>query len=145
MDGKAARAVNGKVTEFAATETGVSFSLLANALPWVLPADTAEGQKLTHLGHKYSNEKVTVRGLPAGNYALKIDGAEVGQWDAGTLAFGVELEGNEKTGGAAKHGAFCLEAQHYPDSPNRPEFPTTRLNPDETYKQTTVHKFSVAK
>lgn len=55
------------------------------------------------------------------------------------------LEGNEKTAGAPKHGAFCLETQHYPDSPNRPDFPTTRLNPGETYKQTTVHKFSVAK
>lgn len=55
------------------------------------------------------------------------------------------LEGNEKTGNAPKHGAFCLETQHYPDSPNRPDFPTTRLNPGETYTQTTVHKFSVAK
>lgn len=55
------------------------------------------------------------------------------------------LEGNAKTGNAPKHGAFCLETQHYPDSPNRPEFPTTRLNPGETYTQTTVHKFSVAK
>jgi aldose 1-epimerase len=55
------------------------------------------------------------------------------------------LEGNAKTGNAPKHGAFCLETQHFPDSPNRPEFPTTRLNPGETYTQTTVHKFSVAK
>ena len=90
-----ANAVNGKVTDLA--ESGISFSLLANALPWVLPADTAEGQTLTHLGHKYSNEKVTVRGLEAGKYALKIDGVEVGQWTDGQLAFGVELEGNEKT------------------------------------------------
>ena len=55
------------------------------------------------------------------------------------------LEGTPKTGNASKHGAFCLETQHFPDSPNRPEFPTTRLNPGETYTQTTVHKFSVAK
>lgn len=55
------------------------------------------------------------------------------------------LEGTPATGNAAKHGAFCLEAQHFPDSPNRPEFPTTRLNPGEAYTQTTVHKFSVAK
>jgi aldose 1-epimerase len=55
------------------------------------------------------------------------------------------LEGTLKTGNAPKHGAFCLEAQHFPDSPNRPEFPTTRLNPGETYTQTTVHRFSVAK
>ncbi len=55
------------------------------------------------------------------------------------------LEGTPATGNAAKHGAFCLETQHFPDSPNRPEFPTTRLNPGEAYTQTTVHKFSVAK
>lgn len=38
--------------------------------------------------------------------------------------------------------AFCLETQHYPDSPNRPDFPTTTLKPGQTYKQTTVYKFS---
>lgn len=36
---------------------------------------------------------------------------------------------------------FCFEAQHYPDSPNKPEFPTTLLKPNETYTQTTVYKF----
>lgn len=55
------------------------------------------------------------------------------------------LEGTPATGNAPRHGAFCLETQHFPDSPNRPEFPTTRLNPGETYRQTTVHKFSVVK
>lgn len=44
---------------------------------------------------------------------------------------------------AGKHGAFCLETQHYPDSPNQPKFPTTVLKPGETYKSTTVHRFSV--
>lgn len=58
---------------------------------------------------------------------------------------GNHLKGTSETGNAAKHGAFCLETQHFPDSPNHPDFPTTRLNPGETYKQTTVHKFSVAK
>lgn len=39
-------------------------------------------------------------------------------------------------------GAFALEAEHYPDSPNQPAFPSTRLNPGQTYSQTTVLKFS---
>lgn len=39
--------------------------------------------------------------------------------------------------------AFCLEAQHFPDSPNQPNFPSTILNPGETYKQMTVYKFGV--
>ncbi|MCB9921593.1 MAG: galactose mutarotase [Planctomycetaceae bacterium] len=53
------------------------------------------------------------------------------------------LDGSESGGGFNQYGAFCLETQHYPDSPNQPSFPTTILKPGETYKQTTVHKFSV--
>ncbi|MFC1764257.1 aldose epimerase family protein [Planctomycetota bacterium] len=41
-----------------------------------------------------------------------------------------------------KHDGFCLETQHYPDSPNKPQWPTTILRPGETYQTTTVHKFS---
>ena len=41
--------------------------------------------------------------------------------------------------------AFCLETQHFPDSPNQPSFPTTVLNPGEVYKTNTVYKFSVKK
>ncbi len=42
-----------------------------------------------------------------------------------------------------RFGAFCFEAQHYPDSPNKPEFPSPILKPGETYTQTTVYKFGV--
>jgi aldose 1-epimerase len=42
-----------------------------------------------------------------------------------------------------QHGALCLEAQHYPNSPNEPAFPSTIIKPGETYRQTTVYKFSV--
>jgi len=42
-----------------------------------------------------------------------------------------------------KHYGLCLETQHFPDSPNKPDYPSTLLRPGETYKQTTVHKFSV--
>ncbi|WPR75031.1 aldose epimerase family protein [Algoriphagus sp. NG3] len=37
--------------------------------------------------------------------------------------------------------AFCLETQHYPDSPNQPNFPSTVLKPDEKYEQTCIYKF----
>jgi len=37
---------------------------------------------------------------------------------------------------------FCLETQHYPDSPNHPDFPSTILRPGEKFHQTTVFKFS---
>jgi aldose 1-epimerase len=38
--------------------------------------------------------------------------------------------------------AFCLETQHYPDAPNRPDFPSIRLNPGETYHTISEYKFS---
>jgi aldose 1-epimerase len=53
------------------------------------------------------------------------------------------------TGKQGKPYAFrsglCLETQHYPDSPNQPSFPSTVLRPGETYKTTTVYKFSTEK
>jgi aldose 1-epimerase len=40
-----------------------------------------------------------------------------------------------------RHFAFCLETQHFPDSPNHPDFPSTILEPGETFRTLTVHKF----
>jgi len=42
-----------------------------------------------------------------------------------------------------RHGAFCLETQHYPDSPNQPQFPSTVLTPDEFYKTSSIYKFGI--
>lgn len=46
-------------------------------------------------------------------------------------------------GGAsyARHGAFCLETQYYPDSPNRPNFPSAVLLAEKTWKNSTVYRF----
>ena len=52
------------------------------------------------------------------------------------------LDGSATSGGFPQHGAFCLETQHYPDSPNHPEFPSTLLKPSQTFKSTTIYKFS---
>ncbi|MGD0573721.1 MAG: aldose epimerase family protein [Sedimentisphaerales bacterium] len=41
-----------------------------------------------------------------------------------------------------KYGALCLETQHYPDSPNKPMFPSTVLRPGEKYETITIHTFS---
>ena len=43
----------------------------------------------------------------------------------------------------AHRGAFALEAQHFPDSPNHPSFPSTELKPGQVYHQTTEYQFSV--
>jgi len=40
-----------------------------------------------------------------------------------------------------KHYAFCLETQHFPDSPNKPNFPSVVLQPGQKYTSVTVHKF----
>jgi aldose 1-epimerase len=56
------------------------------------------------------------------------------------------MEGKFKFKGGVKDDlrtAFALETQHYPDSPNKPQFPSTELKPGETYKTTTIYKFSV--
>jgi galactose mutarotase-like enzyme len=62
-----------------------------------------------------------------------------------TIYCGNFLAGNLK-GKAGKtyvnRGDFCLETQHYPDSPNQPDFPSTLLSPGEEYKTTTLYKFS---
>jgi hypothetical protein len=91
-----ATAAGGKVTDITGGDT-VSFTFTGERLPWVLPPDAADGYKLTHAGHHFSNEKVTVRGLKPGKYDLKIDGQTVGTYASGQLAFGVELEENDKT------------------------------------------------
>lgn len=44
-----------------------------------------------------------------------------------------------------KHSAIVLETEHYPDSPNEPSFPTTVLNPGDTFHSTTIYQFSVKK
>jgi len=53
------------------------------------------------------------------------------------------LNGEASQAGNPQHGAFCLETQHFPDSPNQPNFPSAILKPGETYHEVTIHKFSV--
>jgi len=55
------------------------------------------------------------------------------------------LDGSPGKGGVEyhKYGAFCLEAQNYPDAINQPGFPSPILHPGETYKQKTIFKFDV--
>ena len=57
------------------------------------------------------------------------------------------LDGTFSGGGKAykKYFGLCLEPERFPDSPNRPEYPSAVLRPGETYRHTTVHKFSVQK
>lgn len=88
-----ATAINGSVVDQSELSKGAVTAKL-NALPWVLPADAAEGYKMTHAGHRMSNEKVIFRNLEPGKYELRIDGTAIGKWSDAQLATGVEIEEN---------------------------------------------------
>ena len=63
------------------------------------------------------------------------------QFYAGNFMNGKDLGKSGKPYGY--RAAFCLETQHFPDSPNKPEFPSTLLEPGQTYSHTCIYKFSV--
>lgn len=76
------------------------------------------------------------------------------QMDVSTTEPGVQFYGgnflNDNTIGKGgkvygQRTGFCLETQHFPDSPNQPSFPSTVLNPGDEYTSTTIYKFSVKK
>jgi len=56
------------------------------------------------------------------------------------------LDGSVKGKGGnvyARRGAFCMETQHFPDSPNHPKFPSTELKPGQRYQSTTIYSFAI--
>jgi aldose 1-epimerase len=58
------------------------------------------------------------------------------------------LDGSIRGKGGKAYGrrsGFCLETQHFPDSPNRPAFPSTELKPGQRFQSTTVFRFGVEK
>ena len=77
---------------------------------------------------------------PKSGRTLEIQTTEPGiQFYAGNF-----LDGTIKGKGGHVYGhrtGFCLETQHYPDSPNQPKFPSTILQPGQTYRTSTVFKF----
>jgi aldose 1-epimerase len=78
---------------------------------------------------------------PASGRQLKVFTVEPGvQFYGGNFLDGT-FKGRD---GAAyvKSSGLCLETQHYPDSPNRPDFPSTTLLPGKTYRTTTVFEFT---
>lgn len=111
------------------------------------------GSRIEHVEGGYDHCYV-LKGEKAAEPSLA---ARVGEPESGrvmevwTTEVGIQLytanamNGHHGAGGVKyeKHAGFCLEAQHLPDSPNRPGFPSPILRPGQTYRQTTVHKFSV--
>ncbi|MGD0020083.1 MAG: aldose epimerase family protein [Candidatus Limnocylindrales bacterium] len=114
-----------------------------------------EADEQLEYGHGYDHNWVIDRGsekglVPAASAYEPISGRllEVSTTEPGVqLYVGSYLDGRlvGKSGKAyGRRSGFCLETQHYPDSPNKPGFPSTTLKPGETYRSTTVFKFSVS-
>ncbi|MBN2214800.1 MAG: galactose mutarotase [Bacteroidales bacterium] len=77
---------------------------------------------------------------PVSGRVMEIYTTEPGiQFYAGNFLDGT-IMGKDSTSYKYRH-AFCLETQHFPDSPNQEDFPSTVLNPGETYRTSTIHKF----
>jgi aldose 1-epimerase len=80
---------------------------------------------------------------PASGRVLRVLTTEPGvQFYSGNF-----LSGATGKGGLTypRRSGFCLETQHFPDSPNKPKFPTTVLRPGVRYTQTTIYQFTVRK
>lgn len=73
---------------------------------------------------------------PASGRVMQVHTTEPGlQFYSGNF-----LDGS--VGGLAYRSGLCLETQHFPDSPNRPDFPSTLLRPGETFRSTTEYRFT---
>ncbi len=94
---------------------------------------------------KKENELTTIASLyhPGSGRRMDVSTTEPGvQFYSGNFLDG-SLTDTKNGQKYIRHAGLCLETQHFPDSPNQPSFPNTILKPGETYKQTTVYKFSV--
>ena len=76
---------------------------------------------------------------PASGRVMEVFSTEI----AVQLYTGNGLDGQPHSGGFDRYHGVCLECSHFPDAPNQPDFPGTILRPGATYRQTTVHRFSV--
>jgi aldose 1-epimerase len=105
------------------------------------------------LGRGYDHNFVLIKNKPNGlTLAARAEESTTGRvLEVWTTEPGIQLyTGNfldgsiHGKGGIAytKRSAFCLETQHFPDSPNHPNFPSTILSPGQRYHTTTIYKFS---
>ncbi len=119
--------------------------------PTAIGARIEEEDEQLGFGAGYDHNYVIDRDADGLALAATVSEPETGRvMDVLTAEPGVQfysgnfLDGHHigKGGVAHQHrSGFCLETQHYPDSPNQPDFPSTVLRPGETYKTSTVYKF----
>ena len=78
---------------------------------------------------------------PASGRVMEVETTKPGVQLYTAKALNDRLQWNDRPYGPY-HG-FCLETQHFPDAPNKPQFPSAVLRPGETYHHKTVFRFSV--
>ncbi|RKN42338.1 aldose epimerase family protein [Streptomyces hoynatensis] len=115
--------------------------------------DIRRGHPQLHHGQGFDHNFVLDKGITAGprHAATLYDPASGRVLEVATTEPGLQfysgnfLDGslNGTTGRAYRQSdGLCLETQHFPDSPNRPDFPSTVLRPGQTYRSTTVYAFA---
>ena len=123
--------------------------------PTAIGARINNADEQLKFGRGYDHDFVLNRTGPGLTLAARVTEPESGRvMEVFTTQPGIQfytgnfLDGSIHGKGGKVYGhrsAFCLETQHFPDSPNHPKFPTTELKPGQTYHQTTVYEFSIAK
>ena len=120
--------------------TGETASVKGTPLDFTAP--TRVGARIEQLKPKpggYDHNFVINGGAESLVLAARVTEPKSGRvMEVRTTQPGVQLY----TGNHLKHGALCLETQHYPDSVNQPNFPSTILQPGQTFKSATVFAFS---
>jgi aldose 1-epimerase len=113
----------------------------------------ASDDEQVRCGHGYDHTWVLDKPADALGHAARVYAPGSGRvLDVFTTAPGVQFYSGNMLDGSlagkggtiyARNSGLCLETQHFPDSPNQPQFPSTVLRPGETYRQSTIFQFSV--
>jgi aldose 1-epimerase len=102
--------------------------------------DSASGSRLSTLDSRLHGPAATVL-EPESGRVMEVLTTEPGL----QLYSGNFLDGSWPGKGGrihGKHAGFCLETQHFPDSPNQPAFPSTILRPGQVFRSTTIYRFA---
>lgn len=127
--------------------------------PFDFRTETAIGARIDadheqlRIGTGYDHNFVLRKNAPGLSHAVRVvDPRSRRTLDVSTTEPGVQFYTGNKLDGSyngksghvyGKRSAFCLETQHFPDSPNKPNFPSTVLRPGQEYRSTTVYAFGV--
>ncbi len=139
------------IVDKALIPTGAIASVVDTPLDF--QASRAIGSRIRQLGKGYDHNYVLNGQADALKLCARIREPRSGRsMEIHTTEPGVQLYTGNHFDGAlvgkaanayVKHAGLCLETQHYPDSPNKPNFPSTVLEPGRKFTSLTVHKFAV--